>query len=94
MIRELVDFPDDVYYKVAGRQGDVSFSDAVLHLVALGLATLERDEEERRRMEVGGTQIDFDALRRCARVVDATLFGETRSAGVTGANAWQTGSLG
>jgi hypothetical protein len=64
MIRESVDFPEDVYYKVAGRQGAVSFSDAVLQVVALGLATLERDEEERRRMEAGETQIDFDALRK------------------------------
>lgn len=63
MIRQTVDFDEDLFYKVAGRQNGLDFSGAAVQLIQLGLATLERDEEERARMARGGTQIDFDALR-------------------------------
>jgi len=63
MIRQVVDFDEADFYKIATLQGGVSFSEAVVQLALLGVATRERDQEERRRMEAGETQVDFDALR-------------------------------
>jgi hypothetical protein len=64
MIQRPVDFPEELYEKVAACENGGTFSGAVVTLCLLGLVLLKKEEEERARIKAGGTQIDFDALRR------------------------------